>query len=105
MSFSWKLLKWIHSVLEKNSSHIYNIIYIYIYIYTWHWIKKNPYKINKGALYTNKSWTTRGNDHLCYLANQTPLSILSISKYIGLLLSTTTLESDSECFRAQSHLV
>ncbi len=29
MSFSWKLLKWIYSVLEKSSSYIY--IYIYIY--------------------------------------------------------------------------
>ncbi len=27
MSFSWKLLKWIYSVLEKSSSYIYTYIY------------------------------------------------------------------------------
>ncbi len=29
ISFSWKLLKWIYSVLEKSSSYIYTYIYIY----------------------------------------------------------------------------
>ncbi len=33
MSFSWKLLKWIYSVLEKSSSYIYIYIYFLFYFF------------------------------------------------------------------------
>ncbi len=41
-SFSWKLLKWIYSVLEKNSSNI-------VYMYHIFWGERHTELINEDA--------------------------------------------------------